>query len=145
VIRPAAVLAAVVFLGVLAGCSEEPAPIEAKERPKLSRQEYLDRANAICRRSEERLDRLDRRLEGRRPRAVREAVREQVVPERRKVATDIRALNGPARLRRQVEPVLADVDRILDFVAQDPSRYDDLLFVDVDKEFTRLGITDCGE
>ena len=57
---------------------------------------------------------------------------------------DLRALGGPARIRRQLDPVLDDTERILAFVTEDPSRYDDLLFVDVDRDLTALGLTDCG-
>jgi hypothetical protein len=67
------------------------------------------------------------------------------VPLLRGLERDIRGLNGPPRLERQVAPVLEEVDRLLDFVNEEPARYDDLLFVSVEKDFTRLGLTDCGE
>jgi hypothetical protein len=141
------VLAAVLCAGVLAGCSQEPGAKPVKETPLLSKARFLERGNEICRRSARELDQQSDDVDTSTTAKARRAVRKVIVPSIRDQAADLRELSGPARLERQLEPLLADTDRILDFLVEDPSRYRevDLLFVDVDKGLTSLGLTECGQ
>ena len=138
--------AAVLCLGVLAGCSQEPGPTPVKETPLLSKSRFLERGNEICRQGARELDRQADDIDTSTPAKAGRAVRKVIVPSIRDQAADLRALRGPARLERQLAPLLDDTDRILDFLVEDPTRYRevDLLFVDVNRGLTSLGLTECG-
>ncbi len=141
-----AVLTAVLCTGALAGCSQEPDPIPVKETPQLSREQFVTRANEICLRGSRDLDRRGGDLDTATPAQARRAVTKVIVPGIRDQASDVRELKGPDRLERQLQPLLEETDRILDFISEDPARYAevDLLFTDVNKGLTALGLTECG-
>jgi hypothetical protein len=140
-------LAAVLCAGVLAGCSEEPAPKPEKETPKLSEARFLERGNEICARAARDLDRRAGDLDTSTPARARQTVREVIVPEIRGQVSAVRALRGPARLERRLDPVLDESERLLDFIYEDPARYADaeLLFVSVNQDLAAIGLTECAK
>ena len=138
-------LLVVLVLALLAGCSQEPEAKPVRETPKLSKADFLSRGNEICRQASAELERRQAKVDTSTPAKARRAVRNLIVPNLREQVADLRGLRGPARLERQLTPVLADADRVLDFIDEDPSRYadNDLIFEQVDDGLTSLGLTDC--
>lgn len=142
----AAVLTVLLGCGLLAGCQEEPEPTPAKESPKLSQERFLERGNEICVKGNKALDRRGADVDTSTPAKAQQAVRSIIVPGIREQVADLRALRGPGKLERRLDPVLDETDRILDFLSEDPERYADadLLFAGVNKDLTNLGLDACG-
>ncbi len=142
---PAVALLLALLVGALAGCSQEPEATPVKQTPKLSQEEFLSRGNEICRRSSAELERRKSKVDTSTPAKARRAVRSVIVPNLREQVAELRGLRGPARLEKQLTPVLDDADRLLDFIDEDPSRLadNDLIFQQVDDGLAALGLTDC--
>ncbi len=120
---------------------------------RLSEDEYLTEANAICSDTNEELQSLaDDALASDDRAAVIAFVRDTALPNLQGQIDDIRALNGPEELDADVEAVLDDADLVLDAVADEAAEgleSDEALpgvataFEDVNPRLEALGLDDC--
>lgn len=119
---------------------------------RLTQEEYLAEANAICANANEELQVLaDDALASDDRAAVVAFVRDTALPNLRGQVDDVRALNGPEELQADVEEILDDADTVLDAVEEQGEglESDEALagvgdaFDDVNPRLQALGLADC--
>jgi hypothetical protein len=143
----AALLAALLAVGALAGCSDDkaaPEEPEADGSSALAKAEFIEQADAICRATNERIQEAGEALgDSPEPAAAFQHLEEIVLPELSAQATALRELTPPAGDVATIEEMLDALDAALD-AAGEGSGDDDPL-VTANQIALDYGFAECGK
>lgn len=134
---------------IVAGCGDDDGDDEVAGAAQLSKQEWLDQANAACEDADKVMDREGQKVfsEGEPSQEVmKEYALEVVVPAFRRTITEIRALGAPAGDEEVVEELLSAQEQGTDRVEQDPlSIFEEDEPSEADRLAADYGLTACGD